>query len=261
MSKPPAIAMQLDRCDVCGKKIHKRNLVRTNVEFLAAGGSNYFDYSSYDSTFWTIDTATEAVATVASIGPYADRARVSIAEDNTRTEILGSKTLTDSGTVRTSSSVDVSSWTSMVFVLDIGVRERETTQTATIAIGTCDSDGSNKVQAASYSITGSMRAWAVIYPADITDSSAAYFYVTATVDTDISWWLDRMQLIKNATNPMGEAFIPTSGATVDRVDTPMMTVRKVCPDCREPILSKSERFGKIAERRTDEPISVDIQEV
>ena len=36
-----AIARQLDRCDICGRKVHKKDLVRTNIDTLAVGGSNY----------------------------------------------------------------------------------------------------------------------------------------------------------------------------------------------------------------------------
>jgi len=254
-----AIARQLDRCDVCGKKIHKRDLVLTNVDFLAVGGSNYFTYSSYNSSLWTIDTSSDGG--VISIGPYADRARISVSDGNTLTEVQGSKTLTGSGTVRTSSLVDVSSWDSMVFALDVGAYQQNTDVEVAVAIGTCDSDGSNKVQAATFTANPSARAWAYILPTSITDSSAAYFYVTGTVSTGDSWWIDRMQLIKNATGLTGNAFIPTAGSTVDRVDTPSMTVRKVCPLHRERLLSRTERYGKNAEQRTDEPVAVDIQEV
>ena len=91
-------------------------------------------------------------------------------------------------------------------------------------------------------------------------SSALYFYISATA-VGKKWWANRLQVIKDATHIRDNAFIPTTGSSVDRVDTPIMTTRKVCDRHREELLSKSERYGRIAEQRSDEPIAVDIQEV
>jgi len=259
MARPPSIARQLDRCDVCGKKTHKKNLVRTNMDFLAGEANNYLLYSSYNASGWTAVTASDQGTP--SIGPYADVARVVVSDDNTATESFGSQTWGGSGTLRSTDAIDASTWTSLVFAVDLGPYHRETSPETTFTLGLCDSDGSNKELQKTVVTSGSLRAWFTINIADLPvskTSSALYFYVSATA-VGKNWWVDRMQVEKNATRP--GTFVPTSGTAVDRVDTPMMTVRKVCANCREPLFKKSERYGRVAEQRTDAPVSVDIQEV
>lgn len=258
MNKPPVIGRQLDRCDVCGKKTHKIDLVRTQVDCLAAAASNYLTYSSYNSSGWTADTMSASSST--SIGCYADRSRVSVSDGNVSTGILGPTTWDGAGTLRSTSSIDASSWTRMVFAVDVGPYERETDPEMTFLLGLCDSDGSNKEQQASFTTKGSVRAWFVLDVADIPsgkDSSALYFYV-ATASTN-EWWADRMQVSKNLLRP--GTFAPTSGSSVDRVDTRVMTMRKVCKKCYEPLLSRTDRYNREPEQRTDEPIYVDMQEI
>ena len=254
-----AIGRQLDRCDVCGVKIHKQDLVRTNMSFLGVAGSNYLLYSAYNATGWTVDTATDAGAI--SVGPYADRARVRISDDNTRTEVDGTQTWLGSGVLRSITGIDASAWDSLVFAADIGPYFRETSPETTFTLGLCDSDGTNKELLATYTTAGSIRAWYALDIADVPagkDDSDLYFYISVTA-VGKNWWADRLQVSKDI--PRVGAFIPTSGSSVDRVDTPLMTVRKVCSNCREPLLSKTEQYSKIAEQRTEEPISLDIQEI
>jgi hypothetical protein len=129
-------------------------------------------------------------------------------------------------------------------------------------VGLCDSDGSNKEEQATFTTSGSVRAWFTIDIADLPagkDSSTLYFYITATPSGSNYWWADRLQVTKNATER--ETFAPTTGAAVDRTDTRMMTMRKVCENCREVLLSRSEQYGKTAEQRTDEPVEVYQQEI
>jgi len=255
-----AIGYQLDRCDVCGKKVHRRDLVRTQVEFLAAEGSNYLNYSSYNVSGWTIRTAADAG--VISIGPYADRARVRVADDNTLTEILGSQTMTGTGALTTDQGIDASSWTSLVFAVDVGPYHRSTSPELTVVLSLCDSDGSSNLETlATFTTKGDMRAWGTIDIADMPaskSSSELYFRVDVTPATGEKWWVDRMQVAKDMVK-LG-TFVPTSGASVDRIDTTMMTMRKVCTNCRERILSKTEQRGKIAEIRTEQPVDIMNQE-
>ena len=260
MAGPSAIARQLDRCDICGRKVHKKDLVRTNIDALAVGGSNYLIESSY-GTSWTIATASDAGAI--SSGPYADVMRVSIDDSNNTTEVFGSQTWSGSGVLRSNTAIDASTWTSLVFVADMGPYDRETSPEISFKIGLCDSDGSNKEQYGLWLVNSSTRAWFTFNIADTPvskSSNALHFYISATA-VGKKWWVDRMQVIKDATHIRDNAFIPTTGAAVDRVDTPIMLTRKVCDRHREELLSKSERYGRIAEQRSDEPIAVDIQEV
>ena len=252
---------QSDRCDVCGSRTRKIDLVRTNVDFLAAAGSNYFLYSSYNSSFWTVDTAVDAG--LISIGPFADNARIVIGDDNSRTEAYGSQTWTGSGVLRSTTAVDASTWTSLVFAADIGPYQRETSPSTTFTLGLCDSDGSNKEQLSSWTVTGNQRAWYTLNIADVPagkSAAALYFYVSV-VALGKKWWIDRIQLIKDAVSINSEAFVPTAGGSADRVDTPMMTVRKVCRDCFEKPRLRSEQYNREAEQRTEDPVAVDIQEV
>lgn len=252
-----AIGRQLDRCDVCGKKTHKVDLVRTQVEFLAAAGSNYLSYSSYNATGWSTSGLTDKG--VISIGPYADRARVSISDGNTATEILGSQTWSGDGHLYTASSVDVSSWTSLVFAADVGPYHRSDNRDLTIILSTCDASATVEDTLGTWAINSDTRVWATINIASMTrDSSALYLRLDVTPGTGEYWWADRFQLEKNATRP--GTFVPTSGSTVDRVDTPSVTMRKVCPSCRERVLSKTNRYGRGVENRTDDPIAVHNQE-
>ena len=83
------------------------------------------------------------------------------------------------------------------------------------------------------------------------------FYITVTGS---NWWADRMQLEKNATVP-GQ-FVKTSGSTVSNTtDQTLMTQRKVCPNCVERVLSKSERFGRTDESPIDGPVETWAQEI
>lgn len=249
----------MDRCEVCGRRTRKIDLVRTNVDFMAAGGSNYINNSSYTTDSWAVDTASDAGNI--SIGSFADHARISISDGNTLTEINGPQTWSGSGTIRTTYSIDVSSWSTFVFSADIGPYHRETSPSTTFSLGICDSDGSNKEELSSWTVNANARAWYTLNVSDIPagkSASALYFYISATA-VGKKWWADRIQLEKNVTK-MG-AFVPTTGSSIDRVDTPMMTVRKVCADCFERPRLRSEQVNREAEQRTEDPVSVDIQEV
>ena len=256
-----AIAWQLDRCSVCGLKVHRRDLVRTQVEFLAAEASNYLTYSTYNTSGWATDGSITDRSTI-SVGPYADRARVRVADDNTLTEILGSQTWSGSGYFYSSSAIDASSWDSLVFSADVGPYHRSTAPSTVFTLALCDSDGTNAETLSTFTTKGDIRAWGTINIADLPagkTSSTLYFRISVVPQTDQYWWVDRLQVEKDATK-LG-TFVPTSGSSVDRNDTSMMTMRKVCTNCRERILSKSERFNKVAEIRTDQPVSVDIQDI
>ena len=250
-----ATARQLDRCDVCGIKIHKHDLVRTNMAFLASAGNNYIQQSSYASG-WLCDASD---AGTISSGSYADRMRIVVSDDNTRTESFGVQTWDGAGTFY-GLGADISSWTSFVFAADVGPYDRETSPEMTFTLGLIDSDGNNPVVYRTVITAGSTRAWFTLNIADLPagKTAAALYPYVATTSTN-KWWVDRLQLEKDVVK-LG-TFVPTLGSSVDRIDTRMMTVRKVCPDCREPLLSKTERHGKLAEQRTEEPIALDIQEI
>jgi hypothetical protein len=279
---PEAIARQLDRCDICGRKVHKKDLVRTNVDFLAPEATNYFNHSSYNATSW--DTSVWAGVTDSgniSTGPYADRSRVVISDDNTRTESFGTQTWTVgnpggpySGVlILRSHVIDMSSWDSFVVSFDFGFQDQDTSDKKIMVYTLIRDDQSYTGGNASgihrrfqgyyssgrywwYSKTADING----IPSNVVDLSSAYFFIgIGTYTGGEKVWVDRMQLEKNASK-MG-AFAPTTGASVDRTDSRMMTVRKVCANCREPLLSRSEQHNRKPEKRTDDPISIDLQEV
>ena len=54
----------------------------------------------------------------------------------------------------------------------------------------------------------------------------------------------------------------TSGSTVSNAtEQTLMTQRKVCPNCVERVLSKSERFGKTDESPISDPVETWAQEI
>jgi hypothetical protein len=248
---------QLDRCDICGKKTHKIDLVRTNVDFLAAGGYNDVQQSSADAGF----TCSATPAGNISYGNYCDRARVSVGDDNTTSIVHGIRTWDGAGVLRTN-GVIAGSWTSLVFAADVGPYEQETSPEMTFDVGLIDSDGSNKELVRSFTISAGMRIWFTINIADLPASkSSGNFACYIETASSNKWWADRLQIIKNATSLHGQAYVPTSGSTIDRIDTPMMTVRKVCKSCFEKPWKRSEQYNRSAEQRTEDPVAVDIQEV
>ena len=59
-----------------------------------------------------------------------------------------------------------------------------------------------------------------------------------------------------------ENFVRTSGSSVsNQSETQMMTQRKVCPNCAELILSKSEKYGRTDESPIDDPVDSWVQEI
>lgn len=264
---------QLDRCDICGRKTHKIDLVRTNVDFLAAAGSNYFDYSSYNSSFWTVSNGTDSG--VVAVGPFADRARIRVSDDNTSTEILGSQTWTVGAGIgaysgffqMVSSAVDISSWTSFTVSFDFGYYQQDQTSQRVMVYA--------YIKDASENSSGVIKRFQGVYPSgrywwyskisdidsDVDLSTAKFYLVFATYTGEEKIWVDRMQLEKNPDTSRMGAFVPTSGASVDRIDTRSMTVRKVCDDCFESPWKRSEQYNRQAEQRVEEPVAVQIQGV
>ena len=273
MSKPPVLGRQLDRCDICGKETHKINLVRTNVDFLSVTGNNYFPYSSYNSSGWTLVTGTDA-GTI-STGPYADECRIVTDDDNNSTESFGSQTWTVGAgfgvysghvQIKTASAIDISDWTSLVVAYDFGFYDQETSVanlTPAALIYNSDGSGGTSINTRLQWKTGG-RYWGTINISDVAsglDTENAVFHIDLRTHTGSEKvWIDRMQLIKNATSLRNEAFIPTSGSSVDQTDARAMTMRKVCKRCYEPLLSRTEQYNRRPEQRTDEPITVWNQE-
>lgn len=274
MGRPPVIHRQLDRCDVCGTKIHKMDLVRTQVRYNRPEGNNYFTYSYYDGTFWTNDGTVTKQSNDWGLGPDSEDARVRIGSESgftdtiTTTEIGGAATfLLDSSPaiIYTGSSTDISAYTSFVFGVYVGQYHANDDQAEmTVEIGNCNSDASSTYSLKSETIRAGKHIWVRANIADLdanVDTSAAYFYikVTASSDEDYYFWVDWMQLEKDASRP--GAFINTSGSALAyTTDQKLLTTAKVCPDCKEYLLRESEQYGR-PRQEVEPPVQEEAQEV
>ena len=187
-------------------------------------------------------------------------------------------------------SIAVASHTILTFSAHVGANERNTSPEMTVALGICNNDGSSKQVLKTYTTKSMKRVWcqAVSSTLDaygLGDSANQHFFYIQITNAG-NWWIDEMQL-EAGTNSLaggpvsspssGEAvswlatnagktlpgpFIRTSGTyTTVTSDQQILTSRKVCPSCLEPILSKSERFGRTDESPTEGPVSVYDQEI
>jgi hypothetical protein len=266
-NKPPTLGWQLDRCDVCGDKIHRSDLVRTQVEFLDLKAENYLSYSSYDSSYWSVDTASDAGNIY---GNRADNARYAALTDSyTDTYFNAVQTWTGSGTLRMDDEVGAFSTASdLTFSAQVGPHEQNTSPEMTVVLGITNAAGDSKQALKTYTISGTTRVWvnaevATLNTYGLGDGSFR-FYIQVT--NAGSWWADEMQLEANVNSmPLQtghpENFVRTSGALVsNQADRQLVTQRKVCPSCAEYVLSKSERFGRTDESPVDEPVDTWSQE-
>lgn len=263
VNRPPANARQLDRCEVCSNKMDRSKLVRTQVEFLDVASENYFTYSYYDGTYWVVDTATDA--STISYGTRCDNARISIADDLTTSYINGVQTWTGNGTMRIATIAPAITATStVVFSAHVGPYERNTSPDMTVALGICNSDGSVKQVIKSYSLNTTTRVWFAETNQTLVNYGLGtdlqnYFYIQVT--NDGNWWIDEIQLEVNPDNSVPGPFVKTSGTVVANTsDRELVTTRKVCPDCFETVLSKSQKYGRQKESPTAPPVDSHVQE-
>jgi hypothetical protein len=259
-NKPPTIAGQLDRCDVCGTKIHRNELVRTQVEFVLPEGSNYIVQSSYDGSHWTTDDSADLGGI--SVGVYADHQRLSLADDNTFTELNGAQTFSSGKKIYTTvACTNPTSWSSLCFSAEVGPYHRSTSPSMTVSLGVFDiGSPSTLYEIKEWTGNTQRRMWWTATPSEITAAGATLgtlgFYIKVT---GTAWWADRLQLEKNATSPGN--FIKTSGTAIDRTEETSMAVRKVCPSCLEPLFKKSEKYGRPSEAPVAVPVTNWIQEI
>lgn len=254
MSNPPAIHRQLDRCDMCGKKIHRKDLVRTQVRYNRPAGNNYFLYSYFDGSFWQIAANCTAHEEDMGLGPDSEDCRAKISSSNTLTEIKGAKTFLlspsgESAIIYTTTPTDISSYTSFVFGVYVGQYHANASPAIlTVEIGNCDASASNTFPLKSVTTSSGRHVWSYATIADLDLSvvrTAAYFYVkvSATSSENYYFWIDWMQLEKDVTRP--GAFISTSGASTSySTDAKVMTAAKVCGRCKEKLTRESQKYGR-----------------
>ena len=278
-NKPAALGLQLDRCDVCGDKTHRGDLVRTQVEFLEMKAENFFTYSSYNTGLWTMDDASDVTDTdVGTYGNRCDNVRLSLDPDNNLTYVNSPKVWEGNGTLRMDEISGLVAVTSDVTLsAQVGPHEQNTSPEMTVAIGVCNDDGTSKSVLRTWTINTMTKVWV---NAEVTDLVATglgtlndpyyQFYYYFQITNDGKWWIDEMQYEVNVnslpTSSEGfpENFVRTSGSTISSSSHPeqsMMTSRKVCPSCLEYILSKSEKYGRTDESPIDEPVDTLVQEI
>ena len=262
-NRPPALALQLDRCDVCGDKYHRGDLVRTQVEFLDKKAENFFSYSSYDGTYWVCDGVDEGSV---SYGNRCDNARTTLGSDNVVGYINGVQTWSGTGTMRMASLSLASAGTStLVISAQVGPHEQNPSPSMTVELGVTNSDGSVTQAIKTWTISETTRVWFAALASDLEayglgSGTAQYYYIKVT--NAGKWWIDEMQYEANTIGSIPEVFVRTSGTYVsNQSDQTMMTQRKVCSRCQERILSKSERFGKTDESPIADPVETWAQEI
>ena len=262
-NRPPALALQLDRCDVCGDKYHRNDLVRTQVEFLDKKAENFSLYSSYDGTYWVCDAVDEGSV---SYGNRCDNVRTALDSDNDIGYINGVQTWSGNGAMRTATLSGVASASSvLVLSAQVGPHEQNTSPSMTVEIGVTDTEGIVKQAVRTWTISETTRVWfaetaSVLEAYGLGSGTAQYFYIAIT--NAGKWWIDEMQLEANTIGSIPEVFVRTSGASAsNQSDRTLMTQRKVCSSCSERILSKSERFGKTDESPIADPVETWAQEI
>ena len=257
-NKPRAIGEQLDRCDVCGGKMHRSDLVRTQVEWLYPAHENYLAYSRYDGTFWVVDTASDAGSV--SYGNRCDRARTTLSTANVISYLNGVQTWEGDGTFRCT-SIPVSDWTDtdqVIFSFQIGPHEQNTSPEMTVVIGDCDASGNNKTALKTFVIAGCTRL-SYTHTGAIADALQGCYY--ASVTNDGQWWVDELQLETDPLRTTPGVYVETSGtACAATAEASAISSRKVCPDCFETVLKKSTKYGRQHNSPVDDPVDNYAQE-
>ena len=269
-NKPVAIGYQLDRCDVCGDKYHRRDLVRTQVEFLDMKAENYVTSPSYDSSYWSIDDTTNATSTtIASYGNRCDNVRLSLDDDSNLTYINGVTTFSGSGTIRMTDAVGAFSDSSdLTFSVQVGPHEQNTSPSMVVVLGITNSDGSSKQALRTWNINTMTRVWVNEEVTTLNGyglgSNSFRFYIQVT--NSGYWWFDEAQLEANTNSlpqaaGMPENFVRAHGSLVsNQSESSLVTSRKVCPNCRETVLRKSTKYGVQDEPPVDDPVETWNQE-
>jgi len=241
---------QIGYCEECGARVPQAELSRRIRAYgTGDGGENVLLYSSYNASFWTVDTASDAGCI--SLGPWTDKHRITYSDDGlgtiTSTERYGAQTWEDSGTIRSTTSVDISSYTNIYLAMTIGAYHAQANQAISVSMGFCSSDGSTKYPQQTFSFATEKRCWFSLALADLEAgpvAAALYVYADVTVvDTGDQWFCDWMVLNDN-TAP--QACEPTTAGSAISI-TPNLEewhVLTMCKECaREKNLKPSERIG------------------
>ena len=244
---PTPYGGQLDRCQVCGDKYHREDLVRTQVDTMIAESENYFNYSSYDGTYWVCDAVDEGLI---AYGNHEDEARTTLSDDNVITVLNGVQCWSGNGTMRTAVvSQSLTPTDYVTFSAQVGANDDSTTPSMSVSLGVCDATGASTEEVLLWTFKGMRRVFFTELASTLQDyglgtGTGLFFYIS--VENEGEWWVDEIQLEvgSNSTARPG-VFLPTTGAVaVVASDTPTTTTRVVCPSCFELVFKKSEKYGR-----------------
>lgn len=232
--KPPVRHRMLSRCDVCGRKTHRSDLVLQSQETKEVAGNNYFTYSSYSTSGW-IGFATDAGKTSAGTGCglYMDTPGLSTTTMEQPDLLGGVQTWTGTGSVCATVAVDASAGTNICVSAWVGAKQDNTSPSMTVAMGFCNASYAILTTERTWTLTNSQRVWFTTPVASITSADPAALRVYFTITNTGSWWIDEMQFELDATKP-GE-FVETTGAAKVSTGSRVYHSKKVCKQCRRPV--------------------------
>lgn len=224
----------LSRCDVCGRKTHRADLVLQSQETKEVAGNNYFTYSSYSSSGWACGaTDAGAISYGTGCGLYMDTPGLSTTTMEQPDLLGGVQTWTGNGTFRATVAVDASSATNICVSAWVGAKQDNTSPSMTVVMGFCDADGVVLTTERTWTLTNSTRVWFTTAVADITAATTSELYVYLTVTNAGSWWINELQFDLGATKP-GD-FVETTGAAKTSTGSRVYHSKKVCKHCRYPV--------------------------
>ena len=216
---------------------------------IGLAGQNYLPYSSYNSSGWTSTAADAGTISVGSKFNFS----VQVADDLTITQ-HGVQTWDGAGVITLNDAIDMSSWTSFCFAVEVGQYQQSTAES--LAITLYASDGVTTGASAGWTLRGNRRAWLTASIADFGAMSPSAVYLNIESATDCYWWLDDAQLEADVTRP-GQ-FLPTSGSAVnvsaDQLN--LKTVMKVCRQCRRRFF---HTYAGVIQKEIQAPLDVDIE--
>jgi hypothetical protein len=247
---------QRETCDDCGDDARREDMVRKLRAYGYRPGQNLIPYSSYSSSFWTVDTSVDA--SDISFGVYADYFRPRPVEDNdlggyTVTEERGSQSWTASGVYRSSTAVDISSWTNVCFSIHVGPYHAQTIQAVSVVLGFCSANGVTKYPQRTWSFNGGKKIWFSSAVDDLNagiTTSAAYLYAAVTISGASSiWWAD-LAVLDDQTQPLDYYHGKTAGSAQNLTDDGYTwQVGKFCPKCADEKIIKPSDNAKVLHRQ------------
>lgn len=243
-----------EQCQVCGKFVDRATLRRAKITYLRPQTQNYFLYSEPALGGWT--------STLTAGGTcYGSRADAYTKFDNagTASVVHGSSYYTGDGYLYTSTTYDVSTWTSLCFRCIVNNHPSYGGHyTVRMGIGNAAFDDFTaiKVYASHWDVRYAFMPVAISAISGSYDMAALKFYIRVTPeDLTAPWYADTFQLIKDpvgfvrgtqtpvAASAITSAtyipnhtypFVRTTGAAVVHTSDGQTSARVVvCPKCRD----------------------------